>query len=251
MRPSETIENIVKRMSFLAHPEMDQRLRADMEAAQNQFRSVEPALGRKNIGRTIMSSPITKSAVAAAILVAAVLSITVWEKTLPSAYAIEQTLEANQGIRSLHIKNFTAGQDEPREGWLEVDADGQVLRARASMPQWASPSDGPRVLVWQDDTVQMSLTKKNTLATTLADGVQEQLNAILRELDPRRALAHIAELKEQGKVDVTTEEPPDQAEPIVVTVTYLPESPHPGRRSVMSVDRATKLVSTVLPCPLP
>jgi len=192
-----------------------------------------------------MRNPITKSAVAAAVILAVVLSITVWEKALPSAYALEQTLEANQGIRWLHVKNFTAGHDEPREGWLEFDEAGNVLRARASMPQWASPGDGPRVIVWHDNTVQMWLQANNALAITQANGAQEQLNATIRELDPRKVLELIAEFKVQGQVEVTTESPSDRAKPIVVTVTYLPESPHPGRRSVMSVDPVTKLVSAI------
>ena len=56
------------------------------------------------------------------------------------------------------------------------------------------------------------------------------------------AVERLYEREEQGKVMIDINEPPDKAEPIVVTVTYLPESLTPNRRFVLFVDQATKLV---------
>ena len=88
----------------------------------------------------------------------------------------------------------------------------------------------------------MWLKTKNILATTKADDVQEQLDSIVQEFDPRTAFAHVAKLKEQGKVEMKIEE---ATESIIVTVTYLVESPHPGRREVLSIDPITKLVASI------
>ena len=174
-----------------------------------------------------------------------VLFLGLWDKSIPSAYALEQTIEANRGIRYLHIRNFTIGHEEPREGWIEFGEDGQASDVRASVPDWASPVDGARVLVWKDGNVHMWLKKQNRLAVLKADNPQEQLNAMLAELDPRLALAHIDELKSQGKVEIAIEEPSDKTQPITMTVTYRPDSGSPGRRKVLSIDPATKLISVM------
>lgn len=189
-----------------------------------------------------MRSPTAKVAAAAVIVAAVVLFIGPWDRSVPSAYAIEQTIEANRSVRYLHIKNFTTGHEEPREGWLELGEDGQVTKMRAHMPEWASPADGPRVIVWKNGTVQMWLKRQNLLGITKADGIQEQLAGVLQKLDPRLALAHISELAEQGKVEITIEEPSDRSRPILMTATYLPESGNPGRRKVLSIDPTTKLI---------
>ena len=78
------------------------------------------------------------------------------------------------------------------------------------MPEWASPVEGPRVFVWKDGTVQMWIQRQNRLAIMKADNIHEQLNAMLQELDPRLALARIADLKQQGKVETAIEESSDQ-----------------------------------------
>lgn len=192
-----------------------------------------------------MRSPITKLAAAAVVVVAIVLFIGLWDKSAPSAYALEQTIEASRGVRWLHIKNFTAGHEEPREGWIEFDEDGQARNVRAFMPEWASPVDGPRTFVWKDGTVHMWIPRQNRLAILKADSIQGQLNTMLQELDPRLALARIDDLKAQGKVETAIEESPDRTRPIIVTVTYLPNSDSPDRRKVLSVDPTTKLIRTM------
>lgn len=192
-----------------------------------------------------MRSPITKLAAAAIVVVAVALFIVLWGKSTPSAYALEQTIDANRSVRWLHIKNFTTGQEEPREGWIEFGADGQAKSLRASMPDWASPVDGARVLVWKDGTVQMWIKKQNRLAIMKADDQRDQLNAMLQKIDPRSVSARIAELKQQGKVETTVAEPADKTQPIVMTVTYSPGSDSPGRREVLSIDPATKLINLI------
>ncbi|MBM4027133.1 MAG: hypothetical protein FJ280_17265 [Planctomycetes bacterium] len=192
-----------------------------------------------------MRSPITKLAAAAAVIVALVLFLGLWGESTPPAYALEQTVEANQNVRWLHMKNFTVGQEEPQEAWIEFGTDGQARQARAQTPDWASPVDGAWVLTWRDDTVQRWTKRENRLHIAKADKVREQLNAVLQETDPRRVVAHVAELEQQGKVEIVTEESPDKTKPIAVTVTYLPGSDKPGQRKVLSVDPETKLVNAM------
>jgi len=77
MRPADKIENVVKKMSFKAGPELDKDLWAETSKARNEFHKTMLAPGQQNIRRTIMKSPITKLA-AAAIVIVVVGGITFW-----------------------------------------------------------------------------------------------------------------------------------------------------------------------------
>jgi len=54
--------------------------------------------------RIIMKSPITKLAAAAVIIIAAVLSITFFDKSVTPAYGIEQTIEAFSDVDSVYVE---------------------------------------------------------------------------------------------------------------------------------------------------
>jgi hypothetical protein len=245
MRPADDIRRFIDKAAVSTSPQADKAVLDLVLAAHKKATSKASAVTRPSLRSIVMRNPITKLAAAAVVVVAIVLFIGLWDKSAPSAYALEQTIEANRGVRWLHIKRFTAGHEEPREGWIEFSEEGQARNVRAFMPEWASPVDGPRTFVWRDGTVQMWIPRQNRLATLKADSIQGQLNTMLQELDPRLALAHIDDLKAQARVEVAIEESPDRTRPIVVTVTYLPNSDSPGRRKILSVDPATKLIRTM------
>jgi predicted anti-sigma-YlaC factor YlaD len=81
------------------------------------------------IWRIIMKSRITKLAAAAAIIGAVMLSIHLWDKSTPSAYAFKQTVEAMQGKRSFHIQTYFQ-QRRNDEFWAEFDEEGKLVRFR-------------------------------------------------------------------------------------------------------------------------
>ncbi len=70
MRPAEEIKRLIANLSDTTSARMDQRVRQDMLRALAESEET-PALGWPSVRRTIMKSPITKLAAAAAILVAA------------------------------------------------------------------------------------------------------------------------------------------------------------------------------------
>lgn len=245
MKPGNDIRGLFQKAAVDTHPETDGMVLERVLAAHDTANADDPPLSGLNIRSRIMKNSITRLAAAAVVVATVGLCISLWNRSVPSAYAIEQTIEANRSVRYLHIKNFTTGHEEPREGWLEFGADGQVTRLRAHMPEWASPEDGPRVIVWKDGTVHVWLKRQNLLSVASADNMREQLSDILRELDPRLALAHMRGLERQGKVEIVIEEPPGKFGPIRMTVTYLAESESPDRRKVLSIDRTTKLINTI------
>lgn len=193
----------------------------------------------------IMRSRIAKIAAAAVVITAVVLSIDAWDKLTPAAYALGQTVEANHSIRSLHITDFKAGQDEPKEFWLQFDEQGQIQSVRAYMPEWDSPSDGAKITIWQDGKAKVWFKKKNSLLTVREQRLAEQMLGLARQVDPKLAMERLYEQQQQGKVKVEIDEPSDSAQSIAVTAIYEPEGSRPGRRVVLLVDQATKLVSAM------
>ncbi len=201
------------------------------------------------IWRTIMKSPIIKLAAAAVIIIAVVLSINLWDKSIPAAYALDQTIEANHSVRYLHIKGFNPSYKEPKEYWVECDESGQLKNARWHMPEWDAPEDGAKVVVWKENKIHLwfkGTTKKRSCLVTYTNvkGADWVYN-YAQVSNPRLAVERLYEQQAQGKVKIEVDEPADKAKPIIVTATYPPESPKSGRREVLFIDRGTKLVTAV------
>jgi len=198
--------------------------------------------------RIIMKSPITKLAAAAVIIVAVVLSINVWNKTAPTAYALEQTVQASHSVRYLHIKDFKKGMEEPKEFWLEFDKQGGVKNIRAHMPEWESPSDGAKVVIWQQGKARIWFKKKKSLLTIKEKRFADHMLAMVQLFDPKLAVPRFSELEKLGLARIEIEERSKETEPVTVTATYSPECKEFGLladRTVLFVDRATKLVTSL------
>ncbi|MEN6385786.1 MAG: tetratricopeptide repeat protein [Phycisphaerales bacterium] len=89
---------------------------------------------RPNTWRIIMKSRITKLAVAAVLLIAAVLTITFLDKSVAPAYAIEQTVEAMKNVRFLHLVSYNETGEIKDERWIELGFDGHQVKYRQDTP---------------------------------------------------------------------------------------------------------------------
>ena len=250
MKAAEKIEQLVRafceatRSEAVTDNRMDERILADALTAYKKTEN-DTAPKRPSVWRIAMNSRITKLAAAAVIIAAVVFGVSVFDKTTPTAYALEQTLHASHTVRWLHIKDFKAGEDEPKEFWLEFDQQGQVRNVRTHIPEWDSPSHGAKVAIWHEGKVTVWFEKKNILFTAGNQEFAKQILTMVRELDPKWAVQHLVNSQQQGFVNIETEQPSDRAEPITVTATYLPESQTPDKQLVLFVDQATTLVTAV------
>ena len=246
MKPTDNIEKTIKKeLSFTASARLHDRMLDDVLNAQEKSKKTKSAATAPSIRRQIMKSPMTKL-VAAVVLIAAVgLSINLWNKTLPIAYALEQTIEANHTVRYLYIKDFKPDEEDPKEFWLEFDQQGQTRNIRVHMPEWDSPSDGAKVIVWQEGKATVWFKKKNALLTVREERLAQQMLGLVQGVDPRLAVERLYETKQRGGVEIEVDEPATKAELIVVTATYPLEGPSPGRRIVLYVDPVTKLVTAM------
>jgi len=222
---------------------MDRRVLTDIVQALEHSQKTSAA-PQPNVWRIIMKSQITKFAAAAAIIIAAGLLITFLGTSKP-AYALPQTIKANHTVRYLHIKDFDMRhEDEPKEFWFECDDFGQIKNARWHMPEWDSPADGAKVVVWKEGKAEVWFKKKKSMGTFAEQKLIDQMSRFVERHDPRKTVEHLDFLQTKGKVKIEIDESSDKSEPIVVTATYLPES-RSGRREVLFVDQATKLVMAI------
>jgi len=244
MNPEKRVEEMVRSLRESAGAETHDRVLGRLLEVLKQ-RTKQPVGGQPALGRSLMKNPITRLAAAAVFIAGIGLLISLLIHTTTPAYALDQTVEANQQLRTLHITVFHPGYDEPKDFWVECDESGQIKNARWHMPAWDSPEDGAKVVVWKADTIQVWFQKKNGLGTWTRQNPPHWLLDAARTINPQLGITRLKDEQAQGKVDLQIEEPSDKAQPIVVTATYPPREQSPGRRTVLRVDQRTKLVTTI------
>ena len=244
MKRAKEVEEIVRSLRHSAEAETHDRILSHLLDVQRQ-RQQQPVGTPPALRRAIMKSPITRLAAAAVFIGGMSLFIGLLVRTTAPVYALDQTVTANQQLRSLHLTEFVAGQDDPKEFWLERDEAGRIKNARWHMPTWDAPEDGAKVVVWSGDKIRVWFKKKGALSTFTQQNPPDWLQGIVRTANPELGIAQLKDRQAKGEVELQIQEPPDKAQPIVVTATYLPQSRTPGRRTVLYVDQKTKLVTTL------
>jgi len=195
-----------------------------------------------------MRDPRTKLAAAALIAVMAVVSIGLWDKSLPAAYAMEQTIQASHSVRYLRIRDFQTGREEPKEFWLQFDEAGRIENIRAHMPEWEAPADGARIVVWHEGKARVWFKNRKTLVTFSEKRFADEMLKAIQLFDPKWALQRFLELEDSGLVRIEIKEPAQKTEPITITSTnaaQLKEVGYQPDRTVLLVDQATKLLSKI------
>jgi len=151
------IEKRIKSIHFRAGTLMRERILGDVLRTHDECKKTKSAEIQPNLRRVIMKSRITRLAAAAAIIVAVTMSISLLEKSVPTASASEVLAAASKvvsGLHSVHIKarmrtlpqdNFASiglGYDfVPVEMWKKVYAAGMV-RWRIEKPERVTVMDG-------------------------------------------------------------------------------------------------------------
>ncbi|MHC4215225.1 MAG: hypothetical protein ACYSWP_17830 [Planctomycetota bacterium] len=244
MKTAGDIKKLIKNLTDRTSTQMDERVLKDvlyaLEESEKTSASIQPKI--RNI---IMKNPITKISAAAVIIVGIVLCTTIWDKTTPKAYALDQTIQASHSVRYLHIKGFKKDMEEPKEFWLEFGEQGDIKNIRAHFPEWESPSDGERVVIWREGKTKVWYKTKNTLWTMKDKRFADKMTAAIELFDPKLAVPRFSEMEKLGLVKIDIEEPSNETEPVIVTATYSPECKEfgiPVDRTVLFVNQDTKLV---------
>ncbi len=122
MKPAEKIEKLIKKSRYKASTEAYDKALGSFLQAVDAYEKQKSALTEQNIWRIIMKSKITKLAATALIIIAVVLAIGLWDKSTPTAYAIEQTIEAMRKVTTVHLLGTMVNGGQ-LEIWIKVNPE--------------------------------------------------------------------------------------------------------------------------------
>jgi hypothetical protein len=112
----------LKNLKIPAGMEMDKRILGDALTAMEISKKELSATKQPNIWRNIMKNQKTTLATAAAIIIAIILSISVLDKSTPSVYAVEQTIDAIKDVKTVYMTGEFYMQGR-FECWMKYDGN--------------------------------------------------------------------------------------------------------------------------------
>jgi len=178
--------------------------------------------------------------VAAALLIVGALGTIMLVRQLDTpAYGLEQTLEANQGLRSIHIRVEPARQGSLSEAWAQFGEDGKLLRLRAIFPK---TEDGAKEVVWQEGEAEAWFKTKKHVLVARDKTVLERFRKMLAAFDPKVAMEQLHEAEAKGKVEIEKQGPAAEGDPITLVVSF---NDSPDKQEIYRINPQTKLVEKI------
>lgn len=180
-----------------------------------------------------MAKPLFKIAAAAVIIIAAALAITFMDKSVTTAYAIEQTVEASRTLRFIHLKNEPAGTAGKgiEEMWAQFDSHGELVRLRMN---FRNSPDGPKDVIWQEGKAEVWFKAKQRTAVVREKNMLARLKMSYRGFDPKVLGEELCRIQAQDANQITIKESHSDDDPITITRTRN------GIRTIYKVDPKTK-----------
>jgi outer membrane lipoprotein-sorting protein len=119
MRLGKNIEEFIKNASIHSNPDVNQALLKDLLQQIDNAETQKSPVTLPNIRRTIMRNPLTKLAVAAVLLVACLIGMSVSYRTSGVAWAIEQSIEAMSQYNAIVVEGLDSERTWREAGSLE------------------------------------------------------------------------------------------------------------------------------------
>ncbi|MDD5327329.1 MAG: hypothetical protein PHY02_05885 [Phycisphaerae bacterium] len=172
MRPAENIKKLIQNVSIKTNPKVNKAVLNSLFDEQDKSRETRSAIFQPSVWRIIMKSRITKFAAATVVIATIVVSMTVWNSSIPTASAsaiqvLTEAAKAVEDVRSIHIKarmRTLPGDNMgmigleydfvPIEMWKKVDDGG--------ISQWRVEKPG-RILVMDGNSTIMLMGNNNAV----------------------------------------------------------------------------------------
>jgi hypothetical protein len=252
MKPPEDTETLIKKFYIKTSTQAHQRTLNDAIRAQKEHKETESAPREPNVWRTIMMSRITRLATAAAIVAGALLGFTgMLQESTTTAYAIDQTIKANQDVRCVHLmcENIRPHEDDctEEEIWVKLDEEGEVVAIRIDRGLTADLVVATNAFEHLICRTWTPLRNEFVIQYAYDDRLWQPTERRIGN-DPRFAVELLHELEAEGKVQINIEQPSHKGAPIRLLATHTDDfarNREPGwvyRRYVLLIDPATKLV---------
>ena len=122
MKSASDIRRYFQKSTLSTNRDRHDTIFEKIQRVQDQSQTTAPVSHRSNLGSHIMKSPVTKVAAAAVIVLGVLLSTRLWDSSVPSAYAVEQTFAAMRTIKSMHV--YSTGWDGGKgETWIQINPE--------------------------------------------------------------------------------------------------------------------------------
>ncbi|HUU16187.1 MAG TPA: S8 family serine peptidase [Sedimentisphaerales bacterium] len=240
MRSTNSTKEAIKQwLHVSASPETRDRIWREVLFVQEESSKTTSALIQPNIWRTIMKSPLTKIGAAAVIIISVVFLITFFDKAATPAYALEQTIEANHTIKTVHLRMFEDGRsienNEFSDYWIKYNDAGMLSNLRCN----EHDKDGVRFTIWNEGIKKTWIPEKNVVFLNRLNNTDKAWEDFAKEFEPKFRLQWLYDqADEKEALEIKIDEPAEDSNSIYVKATH---SVHKVRAELV-VDRKTKLI---------
>jgi len=136
MKPSDNIKKMFKQTKINTNSDMDNLVRNDAVRAMFKSKQNAPVHDKSDAWRIIMQSKITRI-VAAGFIIVILLSITIFDKPVSQAFAMNDVIKAMNGSRWMHLTIDVT----------EIDADPKTVRKTKGINEMWQSIDPARIII--------------------------------------------------------------------------------------------------------
>ncbi|MCP4613965.1 MAG: SUMF1/EgtB/PvdO family nonheme iron enzyme [Planctomycetes bacterium] len=244
MKPADEIRQLFKNAELGINPDADEMVFEDVFSAHKETTENTPAM--PDIWRIIMKSRKAQFTAAAVVVLITYLCLQIPKNLVAPAYALQDTIEAHNSIRYLHVSLDTfMGAKCDLESWIEFDEDGKPRRYRVQADRTLTGDQiGPVTIVHDGDGLNLWLPNRNTSLRRLGKSVvvSQLLQWDVFDVNPKLVCEKLRQQARNGEIILDVNEPDQKNEPIVLVVTYPAESRSANWKKVLYIDQATRLV---------
>jgi len=203
MKPTDNLEEAIKKdLNCAAGAELHDRMLDDVLNAQEKSRKEHSAVPRPNLRRQIMRSPLTKLAVAAAVIIAGLIGLSLW-RTTGSGIALADVLARIEQVKAYRYQWFNGTREEPNKPYNFVrratTLSSQEYGSKTTMEEldpnggWSTFSEGYRP---RDNKTAIRILPKQKKYTRIEyDDVTAERMWEVASNDPRTFLKRILACK--------------------------------------------------------
>ncbi len=225
----KTLEALQPSRRVAASPEFKETVMSRIVRLSNETVESTHATGPGSYWKPALSLGLAVVLVIAAV---AIFSI----KSSAPVYALEQTIEANRGLRSIHMKMTPPSFGSVGEIWAQFDGNGELQDLRMNFPD---TDDGPKDVVWGDGKAEVWFKKKDSAVVVKEENFLDKLKSSFGSFDPKLIVEELYQKAAEKAVNIEVQESPTKGAPIIITAALKGIR---GRRDEYTVDPKTKLL---------
>ena len=248
MRRDKKIEKLIAQVRYRSNAPFRARVRRHLDDLWQRRRPVITSRHTPHIFGGSTAARLSQAAVIALALAASAGLIGLLNKSAGPLYALEQTIDAVKDIRYFHFQYLGDSDELLKEAWIEYDPNNSVRNVRVDF--YGGRIGTRATMVWSPAATQYWQPDTNDLFIYDDQEYTDKVLFFVRRYDPKQAIPYLQERAQHGGIEIEIGQPVNNTDPILVTVTYEPNTymidrPKPRMRELFHIDPSTKLITQV------